>query len=110
MANAAKYGEEFSKAHPDVGKNLQALGEAVLKPGALDTKSKELIALGISVSGHCDECIAYHTRASIAAGATKEEVVEALGVAVLMGGGPSFAYSTHALAAMEQLKATEDQT
>jgi AhpD family alkylhydroperoxidase len=107
IAKLVKYMEELEKVHPDAMKSLYALSEAALKPGALDTKSKELICLGIAVAIRCDDCIAWHTRGSLAAGATEEEIVEALGVAILMGGGPSVAHATHAMAAMEQLKAKE---
>lgn len=107
IAKLVKYMEELEKGHPDAMKSLYALGEAVFKPGALDTKSKELICLGIAVAIRCDGCIAWHTRGSLEAGATEEEIVEALGVAIVMGGGPSVTYATHAMEAMEQLKTTE---
>ena len=108
IAKLVNYMEELGKGHPDAMKSLYALGEAVFKPGALDTKSKELICLGIAVAIRCDGCIAWHTRGSLEAGATEEEIVEALGVAILMGGGPSVTYATHAMEAMEQLKAKEN--
>jgi len=107
LAKLVKNLEELEKVHPDAMKSLYALGEAVFKPGALDTKSKELICLGIAVAIRCDDCIAFHTRGSLEAGATEEEIVEALGVAIVMGGGPSTAYATHAMEAMKQLKAKE---
>jgi len=107
IGKIVKYVEELQKGHPDAMKNFNALGEAVFKPGALDTKSKELICLGIAVAVRCDPCIAFHTRGSLVAGATEEEIVEALGVAILMGGGPSVAYATHAMEAMEQFKTTK---
>ena len=107
LAKVDKYVAELEKGHPDAMKSFYALGEAVFKPGALDTKSKELICLGIAVAIRSDPCIAFHTRGSLVAGATEEEIVEALGVAIVMGGGPSVAYATHAMEAMEQLKTTE---
>ncbi|NVK43613.1 MAG: carboxymuconolactone decarboxylase family protein [Oceanospirillaceae bacterium] len=70
--------------------------------GALDSKSKELIALAISVFARCDDCIAHHVYDSLEAGATKEEISDALGVAILMGGGTSVVYATHAFEALEQ--------
>ena len=107
LAKVDKYFEEFEKVHPDAVKGLVALFQAVIKPGALDTKSKELICLGIAVVIHHDGCIAAHTLRSLKAGATEEEIIEALGVAILMGGGPSIAYVTHAMEAMEQFKTKE---
>ena len=100
--------KELEKRHPDVMASFMAVGKAAFAPGALDTKSKELICLGIAVATQCDGCIAWHMRGSLRAGATEEEIVEALGVAITMGGGPSVAYATHALTAMEQFKAESE--
>jgi AhpD family alkylhydroperoxidase len=108
VSKIVKYIDELRERHPDVMNNHSALGEAVLKPGALDTKVKELIGLGIAVTGRCDDCIAFHTRSSLEAGATEEEIIETLGVAILMGGGPSVAYATHVMEAMEQFTATKE--
>jgi AhpD family alkylhydroperoxidase len=108
MSTTAKYLEQLAKEHPEAMKGFQTLGQAVMKPGALDTKTKELIGLALAVAARCDACIAGHTRNAIESGATKEEIIEALGVTILMGGGPSLAYSTHALEAMEQFKKTEN--
>ena len=83
-------------------KAFWGLHTAALSPGALDTKTKELIALAISVSARCDDCIAHHINDALKAGATKEEITDTLGVAVLMGGGTSVVYATHAIEALEQ--------
>jgi AhpD family alkylhydroperoxidase len=72
--------------------------------GALTTKSKELIALGIAIAVHCDGCIAAHVSAAQRAGVSREEVIETIGVAVLMGGGPSAMYGAEALEALEQFE------
>ena len=80
------------------------LHKAATAGGALNTKTKELIALGIAVAIQCDPCIAFHVHAALAAGATHAEVVEALGVAVLMGGGPAAMYACDALTALEQFE------
>ena len=71
--------------------------------GALDTKTKELIALGIGVAVRCEGCIVCHVQDALTAGATREEVLETLGVAVLMGGGPSVVYATEAHEMLDQL-------
>ena len=70
--------------------------------GALDTKTKEPIALAISVAVLCDDCIAHHNYDALEAGATREEIADAFGVAILMGGGTSVVYATHAIEAVDQ--------
>ena len=88
----------------EVMKGFAALAQAALKPGALDTKTKELIALAISVAVRCDDCIAFHAKAAIERGATREEILETLGMAVYMGAGPSVMYASHALGAFTQFQ------
>jgi AhpD family alkylhydroperoxidase len=87
----------------DVMKSFSAIAGAALKAGALDTKTKELIAIAIGVAIRCDDCIAFHVKAAIGAGATREELMETLGMAVYMGAGPSVMYAAHAVEAMGQL-------
>ena len=87
------------KAIPAVYDGFRQLHAASLQPGALDTKTKELIALAIAVSKECDGCIASHARAAATAGATTEEVAEMLGVTILMNGGPATIYAPRAYAA-----------
>ena len=70
-----------------------AMNEAVINDGALDAKVKELIALAIAVSKQCDGCIASHARGASQQGAEGEEVAEALGVAVMMNGGPGIVHA-----------------
>lgn len=80
------------------------LHKAATGKGALDGKTKELIALGIAVAIRCESCIAYHVRDALTAGATHAEVLETLGVAVMMGGGPAAMYACDALTALEQFE------
>ena len=87
---------------PDVMKGFAAIAQAALKPGALDAKSKELIALAISVAVRCDDCIAFHAKAAVERGASREEILETLGMAIYMGAGPSVMYASHALGAVTQ--------
>jgi AhpD family alkylhydroperoxidase len=87
---------------PDVMKSVGALHGAAYKSGAMETKNKELIALGISISVRCEDCIAFHTHEALAHGASAEEIIECINVAVQMGGGPSVMYGAHALEALEQ--------
>lgn len=92
-------GRELRRAIPDVYKGFADLSRAALAPGALDTATKELIALAIGVSTRCDGCIASHARGAVRAGATKEQAAEAIGVAFLMDGGPATVYGPRAYAA-----------
>ncbi|HMK78927.1 MAG TPA: carboxymuconolactone decarboxylase family protein [Xanthobacteraceae bacterium] len=70
--------------------------------GALAPKLKELIALAIAVAIRCEDCIAFHVHDAVKAGATRGEILEALGVAIMMGGGPASMYACHALKALDQ--------
>ncbi len=87
---------------------FSALAQAATRDGALDKKTKELIALALGVAAHCDGCIGFHTEALVALGATRAEVEEALGLAVYMGGGPSLMYAAEAVAAFEQFLARKN--
>lgn len=78
------------------------LNGATTAPGALDAKFKQLIALGISIATRCDGCIAYHVHDAVKAGATRQEILETLGISILMGGGPAVVYACEALEALEQ--------
>ena len=87
---------------PEVMKAFSDLAQAALAPKALDCKTKELIALGIAVATRCDDCIGFHVKAALEQGASRDEVIETLGMAVYMGAGPSVMYANHALDAFEQ--------
>ena len=90
---------------PEVMKGFSALAQAALKADALDTKTKELIALAIAVATRCDGCIAFHAEAAVTQGATRAEVLETMGMAVYMGAGPSAMYAAQALEAFDQFSA-----
>jgi AhpD family alkylhydroperoxidase len=90
---------------PDVMKAFAASAQTALKDGALDTKTKELLALGISIAVRCDDCIAFHTKAAAEQGASEAEVLETIGMAIYMGVGPSVMYASHALEAFGQFSA-----
>jgi len=87
---------------PDMMKGFSDLAAAATKDGVLDKKTKELIALALGVAARCDGCLGFHTQALAKLGASKQEVVEALGMAVYMGGGPSLMYAADAISAFEQ--------
>ncbi|WP_186388700.1 MULTISPECIES: carboxymuconolactone decarboxylase family protein [unclassified Stappia] len=92
---------ELRSGIPGVAKGFHETAKAAIGPGALDSKTKELIALAIGIAARCDGCLAYHAKAAAKYGATREEVLEAIGVAVYMGGGPSMIYGAEALAAYD---------
>jgi AhpD family alkylhydroperoxidase len=87
---------------PEVMKGFSATAQAALKANALDTKTKELLALGIAVAIRCDPCIAFHAEAAVKQGATREEILETMGLAIYMGAGPSVMYAAKALEAFDQ--------
>jgi AhpD family alkylhydroperoxidase len=91
---------------PEVMKGFGALASAATQSGALDKKSKELIALALGVAARCDACIGFHTQALVKLGASKAEIEETLGMAVYMGGGPSLMYAANAVEAFEEYSAT----
>jgi AhpD family alkylhydroperoxidase len=90
---------------PDVMKAFSGIAQTALAPKALDGKTKELIALGIGIAIRCDDCIAFHIKAAVERGATREEISETLGMAIYMGAGPSVMYASHAFAALQQFEA-----
>lgn len=90
---------------PEVMKAFNELGKAATAPGALDAKTKELIALALSVAVRCDPCIGFHAKAVVKLGATRQEVDETLAVATYMGGGPSLMYAASAAAAFDEFAA-----
>lgn len=92
---------------PDLMQAYGGLAEAAFAPGALDGKAKELIALAISCILRCDGCISLHAHAARRAGASRQEVAEAVGVAVFMGGGPAAIRAAEALDAWDQFEGEE---
>jgi AhpD family alkylhydroperoxidase len=91
---------------PDVMKAFAGIAQAATVSQALDATTTELIAVGIAVAVRCDDCIAFHVKAAVEQGATKEEVSETLGMAIYMGAGPSVMYASHALEAFTQFQAS----
>ena len=90
---------ELRRAIPDVYKGFGALSQAAFSDGAMDRKTKELIAMAIGVAEGCDGCIASHAQSAARAGATRQEAAEAIGVTFLMHGGPATIYGARAYSA-----------
>lgn len=103
--NVSKHLTPLRTHNGDVMHGFGALSKAALASGALDEKTKELIAMAIGVAARCDACLGFHAKALVRLGATPEEFREMLGVAVYMGGGPSLMYAANALAAFEEFSA-----
>lgn len=96
--------EKLGVAIPGVMKGFGELHQAAIKSGALDSKTKELISLGIAITVRCDGCIAFHVHDALKAGASEAEIAETVSVAILMGGGPSMVYGIEAMQAMSQFQ------
>lgn len=94
--------KEVRLGSPEVMKAFSAMATAATEPGALDTRTKELIALAIAVAIRCDGCVAFHARAAVKHGATREQVMETMGMALYMGAGPSLMYAAQAVEAFDQ--------
>ncbi len=87
---------------PDTLRGFSSLAQAATRPGALDAKTKELIAMALSVAARCDPCLGFHAQALTKLGCTRAEFEEMLGMCVYMGGGPALMYAAHAMDAFEQ--------
>jgi AhpD family alkylhydroperoxidase len=95
----------LSSKIPQTVAGFNTMGAAAKQPGALDEKTKEIMALGISIATRCDSCIGFHVKSLVRLGLTRAELCEALAMATYMGGGPSFAYSAKALKAYDTFTA-----
>ena len=93
---------ELRHAIPQVYAGYKELHDSALAAGALDARTKELIALAIAVSKECDGCIAAHGHAAVQHGATPQEAAEAIGVTFVMNGGPATVYGARAFAAFRE--------
>jgi AhpD family alkylhydroperoxidase len=87
---------------PEAMKAFAGLSVAATTTKALDSKTKELIALAVGIAVHCDGCVAYHTRAAWKHGASRQEVTETVATALYMGGGPAAVYGADALRAYDE--------
>jgi AhpD family alkylhydroperoxidase len=103
-ANAAAQSglQQLGEALPELYRYSSRLHRTAVRPGVLSTKTKELMALSISVVQRCEEGISTHVEAAVNAGATRLELLETLGVAVMMGGNPATYYAAKALDALNE--------
>jgi AhpD family alkylhydroperoxidase len=91
----------LAKLSPDTVRGYAQLGQASAKTNHLDAKTRELIALAVAISLRCDGCITVHSNEARKHGATKEEIAEALGVAISVNAGAALVYSTRAMDAFD---------
>jgi AhpD family alkylhydroperoxidase len=96
------HARELRRMIPDVYEGFGALNAAALAEGALDARTKELMAMAIAVSTECDGCIAAHAHGAVRQGASLAQAAEAIGVAILMSGGPGTIYGPRAFAAFSE--------
>lgn len=99
-----KMGEKI----PNIMEGFSKMHTANTLDGALPAKTKELIALGIAITIRCEGCIVCHVHDALNSGANAEEIMETIGVAVLMGGGPSVVYGCEAMEALNQFKVLQN--
>ncbi len=90
-------------AIPETARAFGALGKTVKEGGTLDYKTKEFVALGISIAIRCEPCISLHVEALVKAGATREELSDVLAMSLQMGGGPAMMYASKALECYDEL-------
>lgn len=91
---------ELGRASPGTVRGYRELGDAGSRKDLLGAKTRELIALAVAVTRQCDGCIVIHTDAALKHGATRDEIAEALGVAIAVNAGAALVYSTRVLDAV----------
>lgn len=106
LDNTSAHLATYRKMQPNSAKGFSALHQGAFFEGSVGLKAKELMAIAIGITSHCTDCIGYHMKAAIKAGATQEDISETVAVAMLMGGGPAYMYGAQAMEAFEQLSPT----
>lgn len=97
MTEEPKERISISRKVPSVANGMKALHDGVITDGVLSAKTKELICVGIAVAIRCEHCLRYHAEEAAKRGATAEEIAEAAGPGILMGGGPSWGVAVRVL-------------
>jgi AhpD family alkylhydroperoxidase len=98
----AEAGRKLADHAPEMHRSYWQTHRAALKDGALDRRTKELIGLALAVAMQCDVCIAFHVRDCVRAGCTREEMYDALNVAVMEGAGAAMVYAGYAVEAIDE--------
>ncbi len=97
----------MKESTPDIVRTFGGMFQALMKEGALSVREKELIALAIGLAVRCVPCMNLHVQKCLQAGATREQILEAAGVAVMMRGGPSFTHVPEVIRALDHLEASQ---
>lgn len=97
-----KYAKTLRENIPNTMQGFSQMASSAKASGVLDEKTKELIALAISISTRCDGCIGFHVKTLVGLDVTREELEETIGMAIYMGGGPSLMYGADAISAYEE--------
>lgn len=105
LADASQALAAYRRATPNGAAGFTGMHKAAMGPGALSVRQKELMCIAIGIIRQCNDCIGFHVKAAIAAGASREEIVETVTVTMYMGGGPAYMYGAKALEAYDQLTA-----
>jgi len=103
LADLNQGSTKFARALPKVYRSFREMAAVINSDGRLSVKQKELIAVGIAVSIRCHYCVARHLKNALEAGASRDEIAEAISVAVLMGGGSALTYAAEAMNVLDQL-------
>jgi AhpD family alkylhydroperoxidase len=96
----------YRKAAPEGAAGFTAMHKAAMGEGTVSVLNKELICLAIGITQRCADCIGFHVKAAIRAGATRDQIAEVATVCMYMGGGPAYMYAAKALEAFDQLAAS----
>lgn len=105
LASSTRNIRKVGEAEGESVAAFNALAKSALAEGALSTKQKELLCLAIGIVKQCNDCIGFHVKALIRAGATREEIAGVVAVCMYMGGGPAYMYAARALDAFDALSA-----
>lgn len=97
---------QLKKSAPETIDSFHQLVQQATKPGQLDAKTKELIALALGVAARCEGCLVAHTKKLIGLGVSRDEIIDMLGVCIAMGGGPSYMYAAETLKIFDALSNT----
>lgn len=108
-ASVKKRAGDLQKLAPEAVKGYFALSGSGEKAQHLDAKTRELISLAVAVTTRCDGCIASHVEAALKHGTSKEEIAEALGVAIAMNAGAAFVYSTRVLDCVDEMSQSQQE-
>jgi AhpD family alkylhydroperoxidase len=105
VKRSAAAGRKLARHNKELHQSYWRTHTLAMQDGDLERRTKELIGLALVVSMQCDVCVAYHVRDCVDAGATREEIYDALNVAVMQCGGPALVYAGYAVEALDELLA-----